>query len=107
MSKQTNVTVSRYVDKQLGWESCIRPDDGSWVMFIPRPGDNGPGRAKVPALFHRIGTCVDENGTTHDSYATAESPEFKVFVADHGAGLGPAEAFDKSKCWPLPGESTP
>ncbi len=95
---KSNVTVSRYVDKQLGWEACVRPEDGSWCLFIPRP-DAKPtedGTPLQPRLFHRVGTCVDEHGDTHDSYAQDGSPEHLVFLSNFG-GLGLCEAYDQEK----------
>ena len=90
---KNNITISRYVDRQLGWEACVRPDDGSWVLFIPRP-DSDIG---APIIFHRVGTCVDEHGDTHDSYAAEGSPEHQVFVSECGAGIGLTEAYDIEK----------
>ncbi len=96
--KKSNVTVSRYADPQLGWEACVRPDDGSWCLFIPRPEETAK-TGLQPRLLHRVGTCVDEFGDTHDSYAAEGSPEHLVYVSECKAGIGLTEAFDESKVW--------
>lgn len=98
---KSNIKVSRYVDKQLGWEACITPEDGSWCLFIPRL-ENGkplvPFGAALPQLWIRVGTCVDEHGEAHESFSLAGSPDVLAFIADNfGNGMGPAEAYDQAK----------
>jgi hypothetical protein len=105
MSKQTNITVTRYVDRQLGWETCVRPHDGAWALFIPQAeavAKDGLG----PQLWHRVGTCEDEHGDTHEAYALDGSPEHRAYLSEYGAGIGLTEAFDASKCSPMPAEPT-
>ena len=89
---KSNITISRYVDPNLGWEACIRPDSGDWVMFVPRPEKTN----LAPTLFHRVGTCVDEHGDTHDAYAAEGSEQHKVFLSEYN-GVGLSEAYDQEK----------
>lgn len=84
--KKSNVTVSRYVDRQLGWEACVRPEDGSWALFIPQQG-----AGLEPQLWHRVGRCVDENGDEHESFARSGSTEHLAYLSDIGNGVGLTE----------------
>lgn len=94
---KSNITVSRYVDKQLGWEACVRPDDGSWCLFIPKPErPTADGHLLQPQLWIRVGTCLDEHGVTHASYAKSGSPEHLAYLSDNG-GIGLTEAYDQEK----------
>lgn len=101
-----NITITRYVDPQLGWEAAVRPEDGSWVLFLPRATSRpaeGPGSVEpiAPQLWHRVGTCEDEHGDTYEAFARDGSPEHRAFLTEHeGQGLALCEAFDASKCWP-------
>ncbi len=105
MSKQNNVTITRYVDRQLGWEMCVSPADGAWVLFIPRAEATAE-TGLAPQLWHRVGTCEDEHGDTHEAYAAHGSDEHRVYLSEHGNGIGLTEAFDASKCTP-PGPVSP
>lgn len=85
--KKSNITITRYVDRQLGWEACVRPEDGSWALFLPQP-DGGP---LQPQLWHRVGTCTDEHGDVHECFAREGSDEHKAYLSDHGNGVGLTE----------------
>lgn len=90
MPKQ-NVTISRYHDSHLGWEMCIRPDDGAWVLFVPRLREDGTAvnnGSREPSLWLNVGTCKDSNGDTQEAYALADSPEHRAYIAEYGHGLG-------------------
>ncbi len=89
---KSNIKVSRYVDKQLGWEASVSPEDGSWVLFLPRAEAAQKNNLR-PQLWHRVGTCEDEHGDTHESYALDGSPEHQAFLSNYGAGVGLTEAF--------------
>jgi hypothetical protein len=90
---KNNVTVSRYVDKQLGWDICVQPEDGSWALFIPAPTEPN----LQPQLWHRVGTCVDEHGDTQEAFACEGSPGHLAFLSEYGAGVGLTEAYDQEK----------
>lgn len=87
---KSNIKVSRYVDNQLGWEASISPEDGSWILFVPRQPltEGGPKRAQ---LWHRVGTCTDEHGDQHDAYAAEGSDELRAYLSDYGSGVGLTE----------------
>lgn len=87
MPKQ-NLTISRYADAHLGWESCVRPDSGAWVLFIPRT--EAADMPKAPQLWLRAGSFKDESGDTRDCYVKdgATPQDVAAYLDDYGHGIG-------------------
>lgn len=84
MPKKTNIKVSRYSDElpegarcadgTFPWEASIEPEDGAWVLFVPKDA------TKEPLLAIRVGEIDHGDGTGEDAYAMAGSPEHIAFL---------------------------
>lgn len=84
-----NIHVKRYADPRLDWESSVEPEDRSWVLFVPRDAAKS-----APQLWTRVGTCVDEEGTSRETYACATIADVpEAYLSDESAsGLVEAPA---------------
>lgn len=92
-SKKQNIRINRYgaqeiaelppealcADGQFAWSMSVEPEDGSWVLFVPKD----PTRA--PDLWVRVGVNDHGDGTGEDVYAAAGSPEHEAFLAAKSA----------------------
>lgn len=83
-----NIRVSRYgaqevselppealcADGQFPWAASVSPEDGAWVLFIPKDA------SRTPDLWVRIGT--DDGSDGEELYAPAGSEEHLAFLAE-------------------------
>ncbi len=83
---KSNIKVSRYLDTELpegaacadgsfAWEMSIEPDDGSWVMFVPKD------KTQEPQLWICVGKVDHGDGQGEENaYAPVGSEEHKAYL---------------------------
>lgn len=88
---KNNIRVCRYQEAEVAelppealcangefaWEASIEPEDGSWVLFVPKD------KKLEPSLWIRVGTNADEGENFgEDVYAAVGSPAHQAYLGE-------------------------